>query len=105
MGAPGEREEERRAEAEAEALDAEDELGAGEEPRCSFPPPRSWHRQARIMGRATFSFVLSFVFFLGAHLLFLGTGLGRRAYGSLQRAAMRGLRDRKRTLHSYVFSP
>ena len=48
-------EEERRE--EAEALGADDVLGAGGEPRCSFPPPRSWHRQARSRERATFSFV------------------------------------------------
>ena len=49
-----------------------------------------------------FFFCVSFVIFLGARLLFLGTGLGGRAQGSLQRAAMRGLRTGNGL---YIISP
>jgi len=46
--------------------------------RCSYPLPLSWQRQKKDNGRVMFSFVLSFVLpfvtFLGAQLLFLGTG-------------------------------
>ena len=64
-----EREEER--EAVAVALGAEGEQG-GAEPRCSYPPTGSWHRQTRGRGRC----VISFVFSLATVLFFIGTGLG-----------------------------
>jgi len=71
---------ERRAEAEAE--DAEGELGVGEELPLFYPCALAWHPQLRIRGRDTISFVLSFVRtlflcdFFGAHLIFLGQAWG-----------------------------
>jgi len=61
---------------------------------CSSPPPRSWHRLERSRGRSRFPppFFFFFFSFFGAHPFFLGTRPGRRAKGSLQRAASRGLR-------------
>jgi len=69
-------------------------LGEGDI-RCSHPPPPSWHRQNRRSGRVMPSFGLSFVFL--CELPWCAFTLswdrpGRRAKGSFQRVAGRGLR-------------
>jgi len=77
-----------------EALSAGEELGAGEgQPLfLSTPPPPSWHRQKMRSGRFELSFFLPLSAFICdfpwcAHTFFLG----RRAKGSLQLVAERGL--------------
>jgi len=53
-------------------------------PRCSFPPPRSWHRQARVRGPSRF-LLCSLCAFLRDFPSTLSRGRpGRRAKGSLQ---------------------
>jgi len=47
--------------AEAEVLDAEEELGDGEGLRCSYQHPLSWHLQTRSKGAGHVFLVLSFV--------------------------------------------
>jgi len=79
--------------AEAEALGAVDERGAGEDARCSSQHPRSWCRQARTRGRAVPFFCSLFCSFL--KLLSRGTGLGGGQKGSLQRAATARTADGK----------
>jgi len=66
-----------------EALGAEHERGAGEDFRCSFPHPLTWHRQARTRGtgRAFPSFFLLLIS-LGASTLSWDRP-GRRAKGEL----------------------
>ena len=84
------------------------EIGAGEEPPLFLPHPRSWHRQARIRGRGSFFplfflFVSSDVTFLGAYISTLSWDRpGRKATGSLQRAATMRTADRKRTAHNHA---
>jgi len=89
-------EEEREAEAEARVLRTR---APGRNLRCSSPHPRSWHRQARTRGRVTLFFCSFFCPFLcnfpwGASTLCWDRP-GRRAKGSLQRAATTRTADGK----------
>jgi len=96
-----EREEGRRA--ETEMLGAAEEVVLGRSYRCSYPHPLSWHPQTRFRGRAVppfCSFFCSPLIWICFLCDLLGAPIswgrpGRRATGSLQRAATARTADEK----------